>query len=173
MPISNPDQLTLFQKKEIDAAWTVEPWLSRLELEAGGKLYLDEKTIWPEGKYVTTHLVVSRTFLQKNAEAVKKLLHAHIEATQALNKDKAAAASLLNAQLSKETGKALKEEVVKRALERVEFTWDPMSSSLYKGAEQAHEIGFIKTKPNLNGIYALNPLNAVLKEKQLPEVMAK
>ena len=170
MPIANPDQLTLFQKKEIDAAWTVEPWLSRLELEAGGKLYLDEKTIWPDGKYVTTHLVVSREFLQKNPEAVKKLLNAHIEATQALNKDKTAAASLLNAQLSKETGKALKEEVIQRALERVEFTWEPVSSSLYKGAEQAHQIGFIKTKPNLNGIYALNPLNAVLKERQLPEV---
>ena len=173
MPISNPDQLTLFQKKDIDAAWTVEPWLSRLELEAGGKLYLDEKTLWPEGKYVTTHLVVSRAFLQKNPDAVKKLLQAHIEATQALNKDKAAAASLLNAQLSKETGKALKEEVIQRALERVEFTWDPVSNSLLKGAEQAHEIGLIKTKPNLNGLYALNPLNSVLKEKQLPEVAAK
>jgi NitT/TauT family transport system substrate-binding protein len=173
LPIANPDQLTLFQKKEIDAAWTVEPWLSRLELEAGGKLYLDEKTLWPNEKYVTTHLVVSRAFLQKNPEGVKKLLQAHIEATQVLNKDKAAAASVLNAQLSKETGKSLKEEVIRRALERVEFTWDPVSDSLQKGAEQAHEIGFIKTKPNLTGIYALNPLNAVLKEKQLPEVAAK
>jgi NitT/TauT family transport system substrate-binding protein len=110
MPIANPDQLTLFQKKEIDAAWTVEPWLSRLELEAGGKLYLDEKTIWPDGKYVTTHLVVSKEFLQKNAETVKKLLQAHVAATQALNKDKAASAMLLNAQITKETGKPLKRD---------------------------------------------------------------
>jgi NitT/TauT family transport system substrate-binding protein len=173
MPIANPDQLTLFQKKEIDAAWTVEPWLSRLELEAGGKLYLDEKTIWPEGKFVTTHLVVSKAFLQKNPEGVKKLLRAHVEATQSLNKDKAAAATLLNGQLSKETGKELKAEVVQRALERVEFTWDPVSDSLHKGAQQAHEIGFIKTKPNLAGIYVLEPLNAVLKEKELPGVAAK
>lgn len=173
MPISNPDQLTLFQKKQIDAAWTVEPWLSRLELEAGGKLYLDEKTIWPEGKFVTTHLVVSREFLQKNLGAVTKLLQAHVEATDALNKDKAAAATLLNDQLSKETGKKLKLEVVQRALERVEFTWDPVSSSLHKGAQQAHEIGFIKTPPDLTGIYTLEPLNVVLKEKQQPAVAAK
>ena len=173
MPISNPDQLTLFQKKQIDGAWTVEPWLSRLELEAGGKLYLDEKTIWPEGKFVTTHLVVSKAFLQKNLDAVKKLLQAHVEATQVLNKDKAAAATLLNAQLSKETGKELKPEVVQSALQRVEFTWDPVSNSLHKGAQQAHEIGFIKTPPDLTGIYMLEPLNAVLKEKQLPAVAAK
>jgi NitT/TauT family transport system substrate-binding protein len=172
MPIANPDQLTLFQKKQIDAAWTVEPWLSRLELEAGGKLYLDEKTVWPDGKYVTTHLVVSKAFLQKKPEAVKKLVAAHVDATQALNKDKRVAADLLNAQLTRETGKSLKVEVVQRALGRVEFTWDPVSTSLHKGAEQAHQIGFIKTKPNLSGIYSLETLNAVLKEKQLPPVAA-
>jgi NitT/TauT family transport system substrate-binding protein len=173
MPIANPDQLVLFQKKEIDAAWTVEPWLSRLELEAGGKLYLDEKTLWPQGKYVTTHLVVTKAFQQKNADLVKKLLQAHVDATQALNKDRATSATLLNAQLSKETGKDLKPEVVQRALERVEFTWDPISNSLHEAAEKAFEIGFLKTKPNLTGIYSLDPLNEVLKEKQLPAVAGK
>lgn len=53
VPLSNPDQLTMFKKKQIDGAWTIEPWLSRLELEAAGRLFLEEKTLWPEGRYVT------------------------------------------------------------------------------------------------------------------------
>jgi NitT/TauT family transport system substrate-binding protein len=173
LPLANPDQLTMFQKKEIDGAWTIEPWLSRLEVEAGGKLFLDEKTLWPQGKYVTTHLVVNKQFLQKNPDLVKKFLTAHIEITEKINKDKAAAAKVLNEQLKKETGKALKDEVIAKAMQRVEFTWDPISASLHKGAADAHHIGFIKTAPKLEGIYSLDALTAVLKQKNLPAVSAK
>jgi NitT/TauT family transport system substrate-binding protein len=165
IPISNSDQFTLFQKKEIDGAWTIEPWLSRLEIEGGGKLFLDEKTLWPEGKYVTTHLIVSRAFLDKNPGLVKKLITSHIEITQKINSDKKAAATILNEELKKETGKALPEKVVQQAMERVEFTWDPIGSSLKSGANAAFEVGIVKTKPDLTGIYSLKILNDVLKEK--------
>jgi NitT/TauT family transport system substrate-binding protein len=59
LPTANADQLTLFQKGDLDAVWTVEPWVTRLVLEAKGKVYLDERDLWPEtaGHYVTTHLV--------------------------------------------------------------------------------------------------------------------
>jgi len=170
IPLANPDQLTLFQKKEINGAWTIEPWLSRLELEGGGQLFLDEKTLWPGGKYVTTHLIVNKMFLTKNPDLIRKLLSAHVDITQKMNSDKNATATVLNEQLKKETGKALKDEVITRALERVEFTWDPVSSSLFKGAESAHQIGFLRTKPKLDGIYSLNLLNEVLKQKNLPAV---
>src|SRR6266513_2087858 len=36
IPISNPDQLTLFLKGQIDAAWAPEPWAARLVHEGGG-----------------------------------------------------------------------------------------------------------------------------------------
>jgi len=173
VPLSNPDQLTMFKKKQIDGAWTVEPWLSRLELEAGGKIFLEEKEIWPEGKYVTTHLVVSRAFLRRNPEVVRKLIAAHVAVTRKLNEDRAETARILNAQLKVETGKALKEETIKRALGRVEFTWDPAAASLYKDAEEAHRIGYIRTEPKLDGIYALNLLNDILKEESLPAIAAK
>jgi NitT/TauT family transport system substrate-binding protein len=172
VPLTNPDQLTMFKKKQIDGAWTIEPWLSRLEIEANGKLFLEEKDIWPDGKYVTTHLVVSREFLQDKPEIVKKLLAAHVEVTKKLQADKAAAAKILNEQLKEETGKALKDEVISRALERVEFTWDPVPASLYEAAKGAHRIGYLRAPPKLEGIYALNLLNQVLKEQELP-VIAK
>jgi NitT/TauT family transport system substrate-binding protein len=53
---------------------------------------------------------------------------------------------------------------------RVELTWDPASSSLYKDANAAFAIRFLDRKPDLSGIYELGPLNAVLKEKGLPPV---
>jgi NitT/TauT family transport system substrate-binding protein len=173
VPLTNPDQMTMFKKKQIDGAWTVEPWLSRLELEAGAQVFLEEKDIWPEGKYVTTHLVVSRAFLVNKPELVKKLIAAHVEVTKKLQSDKAAAAKILNKQLKEETGKALKDETISRALQRVEFTWDPVPASLYKGAESAHRIGYLRKPPKLDGIYSLTLLNQVLKEQALPVIAAR
>ena len=170
VPLSNPDQLTMFRKKQIDGAWTVEPWVSRLELEGGGRLFLDEKELWPDGQYVTTHLVVNRKFLAENRDQVKQLLRAHVEVTERINADLEAAGNLINAELKKETGKALAKEVVTKAMTRVKFTWDPISSSLYKCAEAAHSVKFLRTPPRLEGIYDLSPLNEVLKEKNLPPV---
>jgi len=169
-PLSNPDQLTMFRKKQIDGAWTVEPWLSRLELEGGGELFLEEKTLWSDGKHITTHLVVSKSILASSPKLIRNLLDALIEVTQEINADKAAAAEVLNTELKKETGKAMPEAVITRALGRIEFTWDPISASLRKSAEAAHKIGFLRTAPNLQGIYALGPLNAVLRDKSLPPV---
>jgi len=170
LPLSNPDQLTLFKKGEIHGAWTVEPWVARLEIEGDGQLFLDEKSLWPEGRYVTTHLVVRRQFLAANQSLIKKLLGAHIDVTQQINADKAAAAKILNAELKKETGKALADAVIERAMSRVEFTWDPISASLRKAAEAAHRVGFLRTAPDLTGIYALGMLNEVLQERRLPTI---
>ncbi len=173
VPVSNPDQLTLFQRKGLDAAWTVEPWVSRLQVEAGGKLFLDEKSLWPEGMFVTTHLIVSKQFLAGNPDFMRKLLSAHVDITQRINQDKKAAAKVLNDQLNKETGKSLKPEVISKAMENVVFTWDPISTSLHKSAEDAHRIGYMRTAPNLAGIYSLGLLNQVLAEKKLPPVTEK
>jgi NitT/TauT family transport system substrate-binding protein len=154
LPLSNADQLTLFRKKEIHGAWTVEPWVSRLEIEGGGKLFLDEKTLWPNGRYVTTQLVARKQFLAANPELMDKLLEGLIEVTQQINADK-----------------ALQEAVVQRAMARVELTWDPIPASLRKCAAAAYEVGFLREPPKLDGIYALESLNRVLAAKQLPPVV--
>ena len=170
IPLSNPDQLTMFKKKQIDGAWTVEPWLSRLQFEGGGRLFLEEKALWPQGRYVTTHLIVSKRCLAENRDLITKLLTAHVAITRQINSDKAAAAKILNEQLKKETGKGLDEDVLASALGRVELTWDPIAASLRKSAAIARRVGFLKTEPRLDGIYSLNLLNEVLRENKLPEV---
>lgn len=168
--LSNPDQLTLFRKREIHGAWTVEPWLSRLEIEGGGDLFLDERTLWPDGRYATTLLVVNKKFLAAQPRVIRDLLAGLIEVTQSINADKPAAGRLLNAELKKETGRALPEPVIARALDRIEFTWDPISASLRHCCAAAHAVGFLKRQPDLAGIVALDVLNEVLREKGLPPV---
>ena len=54
-----------------------------------------------------------------------------------------------------------------RAMQRVEFTWDPIGASLQKSAEAAHKLLFLRTPPELKGILMLDILNEVLKEKNL------
>jgi NitT/TauT family transport system substrate-binding protein len=169
--LSNADQLTMFRKKQIDAAWTVEPWMARLEIEGGGSVLLEEKALWPGGRYVTTHLVVNKTFLADNQTVVRNLIAALVEVTQRINSDKAAAIPILNEQIKRETGKALKEEVIQKAMTRIELTWDPVCSSLKSSAESSHRIGFLRAEPRLEGLYALSLLNEVLKEQNLPSVI--
>ncbi|HEX3988824.1 MAG TPA: ABC transporter substrate-binding protein, partial [Verrucomicrobiae bacterium] len=168
--LSNPDQLTMFRQKQVDAAWTIEPWVSRLALEAGGRIFLDEKDLWPEGRYVTTQLIISRAFLQDHADEVRELLKAHVHVTQLITADPAAATPILNEQIHKDTGRALPVKVIQQAMRRVQLTWDPIASSLYKDARDAHKIHFLRQEPDLTGIYDLTLLNQVLAEDRLPAI---
>ena len=172
VPTANPDQLTLFQKGDMDAVWTVEPWVTRLELEAKGKVYLEESSLWKDtgGKYVTTHLVSSVRFLQRNPDLLKKWIAAHVELTDWINKNVDEAKRILNDELKAETTRALPQQMLDQAWKRLEVTHDPISGSLLKSAQDAHAIGFLRQKPELSKIYDLKLLNEVLKEKGIPAV---
>ncbi len=171
IPISNPDQLNLFLKKEIGGAWTVEPWVSRLINEAGGEVFLDERNIWPNGMFVTAHIIVNQNYLTKYPKIIKKWLQAHVQLTRNINANKSQAISSLNQELKKITGSSLPDKIINQAFERINLTYDPLPKSLYVSAERAYALGFLgKTKPNLSRIYDLHLLNEVLKEFKLPKV---
>ncbi len=172
IPTANPDQLLLFQKKDMQAVWTVEPWVTRLEREAGAKLYLEESSLWKEtgGKYVTTHLASSAQFLKNKPDLLKKWIAAHVELTDWINANEEEAKKILNAEMKAETTRALPMETLNPAWKRLEITYDPIRASLLKSAEDAHRIGFLKQKPDLSRIYELGLLNEVLKEKGKPPI---
>lgn len=173
IPTANADQLALFQKGDLDAVWTVEPWVTRLELEAKGKIYLEEKTLWPEtkGRYVTTHLVSSVAFLEKQAAVLEKFIAAHVELTDWINANPAEAKQLLNAEIQAETSKGIAPEVLDRAWTRIEVTYDPVSASLRRSAKDAHTAGFLEKDPDLSRIYALEILNRVLGKQGRPSIL--
>jgi NitT/TauT family transport system substrate-binding protein len=172
VPTANPDQLALFAKGDMDAVWTIEPWVSRLVLQAKGKVYLEESDLWPNtgGKYVTTHLASGVKFLKEQPALLRKWIAAHIELTDWINKNPDEAKKLVNEGLRQMTTKALPQEVLDSAWKRIEITYDPISASLLKSAEDAHRIGFIREKPDLSRIYDLSHLNGVLRDKGLKEI---
>jgi len=139
IPVANPDQLTLFLKKQLDAAWAPEPWASRLVHEANGRIFLDERELWPNGQFVTAQFVVSTKFLNEHPELVKTWLRAHIELTDWINGHRTEAKSILNAQIQKETGKALPSDVLDDAFGRLEVTYDPLRAAFLKTAQSAFD----------------------------------
>jgi len=172
VPTANPDQLALFQQGKLDAVWTVEPWVSRLVLEAKGRVYFDESTIWSEtgGKYVTTHLVSSVRFASEQQVLLKKWIAAHVELTLWIREHPEEAKAILNAEIAAETTRALSPATLESAWPRLELTYDPVQASLLQSAADAYRIGFLKEKPDLSRIYDLGLLRQVLREKQLPEI---
>ena len=168
LPAKNSDILTLFLKKDIDGAWVPEPWGERLIKDANGKLFLDERDLWPDGKFVTGLILVRTDYLKQNPDVIENLLKAHIEETERINDNKAEAVKTFNTELKKITGQTIPEDVLQQSLTRLEFTYDPIQQSLYKSADDAFKLGFLgDTKPDLSNIFDLNILNKVLKEKAL------
>jgi NitT/TauT family transport system substrate-binding protein len=174
LPIANADILTTLLKKEIDGAWVPEPWATRLVNEAGGKILVDERDLWPpEGKFVTAHLIVSPQYLKQNPDVIKRLLTAQVSETQWINEHKDEVPKVFNTELKKLTGQTIPEDTLTEALTRLEFTNDPIRLSLFQSTNDAYELGFLakgKDRPDLSGIYDLTLLDQVLSEKGLPTI---
>ncbi|MEU4426089.1 ABC transporter substrate-binding protein [Actinoplanes sp. NPDC024001] len=169
LPQDNATALQAFAQGAIDGAWVPEPNLSRLVLESQGKLLVDEKTLWPNGDFVTTHLIVSQEFLKKYPGTVKKLLQGHVKSVKYIETDNAGAQKAANDQIAALSGKPLKDEILQAAFNNLKFTHDPIAPSLFTSAKNAEAVGLLKPV-DLNGIYDLTLLNEVLKADGQPEV---
>jgi len=166
LPMANPDQLTLFHKKDLDAAWAPEPWATRLIREGNGRLFVDERSLWPNGQFVIGLLVVNTKFLKAHPDLVKNWIRANVELTDWINVHQPEAKKLLNQQIQAETGKALPSAVLDEAFSRMQVTYDPLRTALTTAAQQAFDGGFLgRQKPDLSGLYDLALLNQVLAEK--------
>src|SRR5450755_4746991 len=166
MPMANPDQLTLFLKRELDAAWAPEPWATRLIREGNGRLFLDERDLWPNGQFISAHLIVRTQFLKDHPDLVKNWIRAHVELTDWINGNLPEAKKLLNRQIAKETGKALPDAVLDESFGRMQATYDPLRASLLNAAKSAFDAGFLgREMPDLSSLYDLSLLNQVLAEK--------
>ncbi len=171
IPTANADILTLFKKGEIDGAWVPEPWGTRLINEANGRLFLDERSLWPNGDFVTTHLIVRTEFLEKHPNVVEQLLRAHVETTLWISENQQEAAQLVVNGIKEVTGATLQLALVNTSWQNLRITYDPIASSLRKSADDAYSLGFLGSKtPDLQRIYSLALLNKVLTDKGLAPV---
>ncbi|MGC4045507.1 MAG: ABC transporter substrate-binding protein [Armatimonas sp.] len=150
------DSLREFQNKTIDAAWLPEPWVARLEAEAGAKLVVDERTLWPDGKFSSAVLIARTEFLEKHPDLVKKFVAANEAAVAAIEKDPEAARKAIGERLKTlQQGKAVPDAILKKALERTQVTSDPLKDSILTVADHSKELGYLK-----QGREALGPLFA-------------
>ncbi|CUR52379.1 ABC uptake transporter, periplasmic component [Nitrosotalea devaniterrae] len=169
LPAATADIVTMMSKKDIDGAWVPEPWGTILTKQANGKVFLDERDLWPNGKF-TTALIVARTdYLQSHPDVIQKLLEAHVKETIWINNNKDESIKDFNIQLQKLTGKTIPNDVISEAFSRMEITYDPIKLSVSKSADDAFNLGFLgNKKPDLSNIFDLSILNKILQEQNLP-----
>src|SRR3954447_3411827 len=171
-PTANSDVVNLFKDGKLDGAWVPEPYASKMVLDGGGHVLVNEKDLWPGGKFVTTHLIVRTEFLQKYPDTVAALLRGHVAAVQLATDDPDAAKKSVNAGLEAAGGSALDPEVLDRAWSELTVTSDPIASALKESAENGVTAGTTEKEVDLAGIYDLRPLNGVLKDQGLDAVSA-
>ena len=158
-----------FASGQIDGGWEPEPYATEMVL-AGGTRLVNEASLWPGGKFVTTNLVVAQSFLKAHPSVVNGLLKGQIETNSYINANATAAAAAANTELTKLLGKGVKPNVLSAALPYIHFTNDPIASSLMTDAQHAVAVGLLTPVKNLSAIYDLGPLNALLKADGQPQV---
>ena len=165
LPVANADHVTLFLKKEIEASRTVEPWVSILEQTAGGKVFLEESSLWKGERYATTVVLVRTKFLEEHPDLVKHFLKTHVKLTSWINQHPEEAKAVLKQEIERETGREFSRSVLDAAWKRVEFTYDPLSSSVSAQALAAYRAGFLKKEPDLRLLYDTRLLGEVTQGK--------
>jgi NitT/TauT family transport system substrate-binding protein len=138
IPTANPEQLGLFQKGEVDAVWTVEPWVTRLEREAKARVFLEDKDT------ITTWLASSVKFLRDRRDLAKKIADANVELTKWIHDNPAEAQKILIEELKAETKADFDPEAVAQAWKRINFRVDVPQNLLAKSVEDAKDAGFLK-----------------------------
>ncbi|WP_432900428.1 ABC transporter substrate-binding protein [Micromonospora matsumotoense] len=168
VPQENAQTVETFTSGAIDGAWVPEPFVSRL-VNAGGKVLVDERDLWPDKKFVITNLIVSTKFLKAHPDAVKKLVEGQVAANDFVNTKPDEAQQAISDHIGKITGKPLDLKLIKQAWPSLLFTNDPIASSLKTGLD--HAVAVELTQPvSLDGLYDLKYLNEVLKTQGQAEV---
>ena len=172
IPTENAQTLTLFKQGKIDGAWVPEPWASRLVLEGNGRVFLDERNLWKNNKFVITQITAKQTFLASNPELVSAVIKANYDAIAFIKANPAKAKQDVQKQLAQWTGKTLTIAALDRAWKNLEFTNDPLASTLNTSAQSAVTAGLLNLHGSLKGIYDLSLENAVLKAHKQATVSA-
>ncbi len=172
VPQENSQTLDAFKAGDIDGAWVPEPWATRLIQEGGGKVLVDEKTLWPNGEYATTEIIVRTAFLEEHPDVVQQFLEGHLEATNFLSTNPTESKTVVNEQINTITGKKLSDQVINAAWSNLTFTVDPLAATVETSAEAGADVGVSQPVENIAGLFDVDILNEVLAAAGQPEVEA-
>lgn len=167
-PTKPADIVTLMSDRRLDGAWVPEPWGARLVREANAHIFLDERELWPEGRFSTSLVACRADYIENNPQSVKKLVEAHVDMTLRINENREEAISTFNGEIAKILRAGFDEGDLALSLTRMEFTYDPLEETVVEAADQAYSLGFLDEEPDLSEMFDLDILGEVLAEKGLP-----
>ena len=170
-PQKNAAALQAFVSGQIDGAWVPEPWATQF-VRKGAKVLVNEASLWPDGKFVTTNVIVRTKFLQDHPATVRAFLEAHLDAIQFIASSPDKARTDVISQIKKITDQDTDPTAVAAAWKNLTFTADPLPGTLQESAAHAATVGLLENKPsdNFAGLWDLNQLNAALESRGLPKV---
>src|SRR5215831_3702359 len=144
IPTPNPDQLALFKSKKLDAAWTVEPWVSRLERDAGGKILVEQS------KESITVLVSGVKFLKTKRDLAAKFVRAHHELTEWILSHPEEAKQMVRQELAAETKAEVSMDLIAQSWKRIVLKNDVALDEYQHFVANAQRAGFIRSIPDLS-----------------------
>jgi NitT/TauT family transport system substrate-binding protein len=144
IPTPNPDQLALFKTKKLDAVWTVEPWVSRLERDAGGKVLVEQS------KDSITVLVSGVKFLKHKRDLAEKFVRAHRELTEWIHTHPEEAKQMVRQELAAETKSDVSADLIAQAWKRIVLTNELSLDEYRHFVADAQRAGFIRSAPDLS-----------------------
>jgi NitT/TauT family transport system substrate-binding protein len=158
-----------FKSGQIAGGWEPAPYDIEM-VQDGGHMLVNEASLWPNGQFVTTNLVVTQKFLADHPSAVNGLLKGQIQSDNYIHSNPSGAEAAANQELTSLLGKGLDPSVLSAAFKQITFTNDPIASSLEVDAQHAVSVGLLTPVKNISALYDLGPLNAQLKSAGQPQV---
>lgn len=147
IPTKNADQLALFARGELDAVWTTEPWASRLEMEQGARVFLEDRDS------PVTLLAGRAAWVEQQPALAARLRDAHRELTGWIREHPAETRDLLRAELTALTTQAPSEALLDRALARVTLSDEVAPAALQQMLADAQAAGFLRSAPPLDALF--------------------
>jgi NitT/TauT family transport system substrate-binding protein len=169
--LDNPRTLDRFRTNRIAGGWLPEPWSSRL-VDAGAKVLVDEKTLWPNGQFPTTVLIVRTQFLQEHPDTISALIRGEQKAVDFTTTNAADAKKVTNDSIKQLTGSSLAPAVLDRSFTELQFTLDPLAATFPQLAKDSVTAGVADKETNLKGFIDVTALNGVLTQAGKPAVDA-
>ena len=145
-PTPNSMQLQLMQQGDIDACWTVEPWVSRMESMAGARVLVQEPDV------VTTVLVGRVGWLKNHPQEAATIIRAHHELTQWIIDHPEEAQARVVEELTELTQAPMEPELVRSAWNRLKLTTEIDLPGLKQFVEDAQKSGLLDRVPPLDGM---------------------
>ena len=145
-PTPNSMQLQLMKQGDIDACWTVEPWVSRMESMADARILVQEPDV------VTTVLVGRVGWLKHHPQEAATIIRAHRELTQWIIDHPEEAQARVVEELTELTQAPMEPELVRSAWKRLKMTTEIDLPGLKQFVDDAQAADLLDRVPPLDGM---------------------